>query len=59
MQLTARVNLQPQKAEINGHVDPDSQKVRFTLEIEVGEDHVSCTNLSKRTIFRDTIRVIP
>lgn len=41
MQLTARVNLQPQKAEINGHVDPESQKVRFVLRVEVGDEHIA------------------
>jgi hypothetical protein len=54
MQLTARVNLQPQKAEINGHVDPDSQKVRFTLEIEVGEDHISQFN-HNRPLYYSTM----
>jgi len=40
MQLEARVSLQPQKAEINGHVDPDSQRVRFVLQIQVGDEHI-------------------
>jgi len=40
MQLTTTVTLNPSKAEINGHVDTDSESVRFTLLMTVDDSHI-------------------
>jgi len=47
MQVTTTVNLNPSKAEINGYVDDDSVDVRFTLQMEVGDDHVDLFNVDR------------
>lgn len=40
MQLTTIVRMNPQKAEINGHVDVNTNTVRFTMKMEVNDDHL-------------------
>jgi hypothetical protein len=50
MSLNVRVSLNPQKAEINGHVDAESNKVRFTLNSEVEQRVINQFN-ENRPLF--------
>jgi len=47
MQVTTTVNLNPSKAEINGYVDDDSVDVRFTLQMEVDDNHIDLFNVDR------------
>jgi len=48
--MDVRVTLNPSKAEINGHVDADSNKVRFTLNSEVEQRVINQFN-ENRPLF--------
>lgn len=47
MQLTTTVSISPAKAEINGYVDDETVDVRFTLLMEVDDEHINLFNVDR------------